>query len=73
MHSLYAISHCSAVFLPSPPRGGPRVGVRTFGLDYPDTDDVRWRVVTRLQLDANNAIELYADPVKESAASGLHR
>ena len=44
-----------------------------FRLDYPDTDDVRWRVVTRLQSGANNAIELYADPVKESAASGLHR
>jgi len=29
--------------------------------------------VTRLQSGANNAIELYADPVKESAASGLHR
>jgi hypothetical protein len=31
VHSLYAISHCSAAFLPSPPRGGPRVGARTFG------------------------------------------
>ncbi len=36
-----------------------------FRLDYPDTDDVRWRVVTRLQSGADNAIEFHTDPVKE--------
>jgi len=38
-----------------------------FRLDYPDTDDVRWRVVTRLQSGANGAIEFHADPVKNPA------
>ena len=42
-----------------------------FRLDHPDTDDVRWRVASRVQLGANNTIEFYADPVK-SAASGVH-
>jgi fumarate reductase (CoM/CoB) subunit A len=36
-----------------------------FRLDYPDTDDKRWRVVTRLELGANGAIEFHTDPVKE--------
>ena len=36
-----------------------------FRLDYPDTDDVRWRVVTRLQLGANGALEFHTDPAKE--------
>jgi fumarate reductase (CoM/CoB) subunit A len=40
-----------------------------FRLDYPDTDDVRWRVVTRLQLGANGALEFHTDPVKGPAAS----
>jgi succinate dehydrogenase/fumarate reductase flavoprotein subunit len=40
-----------------------------FRLDYPDTDDVRWRVVTRLQMDPNGALEFHADPVKERAVS----
>jgi succinate dehydrogenase/fumarate reductase flavoprotein subunit len=40
-----------------------------FRLDYPDTDNVRWRVVTRLQLGANSALEYHTDPVKEPAAS----
>jgi len=44
-----------------------------FRLDHPDSDDVRWRVVTRLQLGANGAIEFYADPIKELVASGMHR
>ena len=38
-----------------------------FQLDYPETDDVRWRVVTRVQLGANDALEFYTDPVKEPA------
>ena len=38
-----------------------------FRLDYPETDDVRWRVVTRVQLGANDALEFYTDPVKEPA------
>jgi len=40
-----------------------------FRLDHPDTDDVRWRVVTRLQLGANGALELHTDPVGEPAAA----
>ncbi len=40
-----------------------------FRLDYPDADDVCWRVVTRLQLGANGALEFHTDPVKEPAAS----
>ena len=35
-----------------------------FRLDYPETDDAHWRVVTRLQLDAKGAIEFATDPVK---------
>ena len=42
-----------------------------FRLDYPEIDDQRWRVVTRLQLGANNAIEFYTDPVKETAVCGV--
>jgi succinate dehydrogenase/fumarate reductase flavoprotein subunit len=41
-----------------------------FRLDHPDTDDVRWRVVTRLQLSAVGEIEFHTDPVKELATSG---
>ena len=41
-----------------------------FRLDYPATDDVRWRVVTRLQLGADGAIKFHADPAKEQAAAG---
>jgi succinate dehydrogenase/fumarate reductase flavoprotein subunit len=36
-----------------------------FRLDYPDTDDKNWRVVTRLELGANGAIAFHTDPVKE--------
>jgi succinate dehydrogenase/fumarate reductase flavoprotein subunit len=36
-----------------------------FRLDHPCTDDVHWRVVTRLQVGANGALESHADPVKE--------
>jgi succinate dehydrogenase/fumarate reductase flavoprotein subunit len=42
-----------------------------FRLDYPEIDDLRWRVVTRLQLGANNAIEFYTDPAKEMAVCGV--
>jgi succinate dehydrogenase/fumarate reductase flavoprotein subunit len=44
-----------------------------FRLDHPDADDVRWRVVTSLQLGANNAIEFHTDPIKETVASDMHR
>jgi fumarate reductase (CoM/CoB) subunit A len=40
-----------------------------FRLDYPQTDDAHWRLVTRLQLGANDALEFYTDPVKEPASS----
>ena len=39
-----------------------------FRLDYPATDDVRWRLVTRMQRAANGAIEFHTNPVKEVAA-----
>ena len=39
-----------------------------FRLDYPDTDDAHWRVVTRLQQGANGEIEFHTDPVKPPAA-----
>ncbi|HYA07867.1 MAG TPA: FAD-dependent oxidoreductase [Xanthobacteraceae bacterium] len=39
-----------------------------FRLDYPQTDDAHWRVVTRVQPGPDGGIEFYADPVKEPAA-----
>lgn len=36
-----------------------------FRLDYPDTDNAHWRVVTRLQSGANGALLFHTDPVKE--------
>ncbi len=44
-----------------------------FRLDYPETDDAHWRVVTRLQLGADGALEFYTDPVKEPAAFSARR
>jgi hypothetical protein len=38
-----------------------------FQLDYPNTDDVRWRMVTRLQLGASGEIEFHTDPATSSA------
>ena len=43
-----------------------------FRIDYPDTDDVRWRVVTRVQLGTTGEIKFHIDPVKEPATSGTH-
>ena len=40
-----------------------------FRLDYPDADDLHWRVATRLQQGANGEIEFHTDPVKPPAAS----
>jgi len=40
-----------------------------FRLDYPETDDVRWRVVTRLQPGENGQIEFHTDPAKNPAQS----
>lgn len=40
-----------------------------FRLDHPDTDEERWRVVTRLQLGASGALEFHTDPVAQTAAS----
>jgi fumarate reductase (CoM/CoB) subunit A len=40
-----------------------------FRLDFPNTDDVRWRAVTRLQLGASDALEFHTDPIKERATS----
>jgi fumarate reductase (CoM/CoB) subunit A len=41
-----------------------------FRLDYPETNDMHWRVVTRLQSGANATFKFYTDPVKEPATSG---
>ena len=35
-----------------------------FRLDYPDTDDIHWRLVTRIQLGENGDIEFHTNPVK---------
>jgi succinate dehydrogenase/fumarate reductase flavoprotein subunit len=42
-----------------------------FRLDFPTTDNARWRVVTRLQAGPGGAIEFHTDPVKEPARRGL--
>ena len=39
-----------------------------FRLDYPNTDDAHWRVVTRLRWGGNDALEFSTDPVKPAAA-----
>jgi succinate dehydrogenase/fumarate reductase flavoprotein subunit len=44
-----------------------------FRLDYPDTDETRWRVVTRLELGRDGALEFFTDPVKEAAPSRAPR
>jgi fumarate reductase (CoM/CoB) subunit A len=38
-----------------------------FRLDYPETDDRHWRLVTRLQFGVNDALEFYTDPVKQAS------
>ena len=43
-----------------------------FRLDFPRTDDAHWRVVTRLQLGANGALEVDKDPAKELASSSAY-
>jgi len=43
-----------------------------FRLDYPKTDDVAWRVTTRVQSDANGALGFFTDPLKESATFSPH-
>ncbi len=35
-----------------------------FRLDYPDTDDIHWRLVTRIQLGENGELEFHTNPVK---------
>jgi succinate dehydrogenase/fumarate reductase flavoprotein subunit len=40
-----------------------------FRLDYPDTDDKNWRLVTRLQLGPGGAIEFRTDPLKQAASA----
>lgn len=39
-----------------------------FRLDFPNSDDAHWRVVTRLQWGANGALEFHVDPVKQPPA-----
>lgn len=43
-----------------------------FRLDYPNTDDAHWRVVTRLQMGPAGEIEFHTDPVKQPAKTGMH-
>jgi fumarate reductase (CoM/CoB) subunit A len=40
-----------------------------FRLDYPETDDSRWRVVTRLESGAKGALEFHTDPAKGPAGT----
>jgi succinate dehydrogenase/fumarate reductase flavoprotein subunit len=40
-----------------------------FRLDYPNTDEQQWRLVTRMQIGANAKIEFHTDPVKVPAPS----
>jgi succinate dehydrogenase/fumarate reductase flavoprotein subunit len=42
-----------------------------FRLDYPTTDDGRWRVVTRLQRGEHGEIEFHIDPVKSPSTSSV--
>jgi succinate dehydrogenase/fumarate reductase flavoprotein subunit len=37
-----------------------------FRLDHPETDDARWRVVTRLEMGPGGTPEFHTDPVKKS-------
>ena len=41
-----------------------------FRLDYPEADDARWRVVTRLELGAAGTLAFHTDPAKEP--TGAH-
>jgi succinate dehydrogenase/fumarate reductase flavoprotein subunit len=36
-----------------------------YRLDYPDTDDARWRVVTRLELGGDGTPEFHTDAAKQ--------
>jgi succinate dehydrogenase/fumarate reductase flavoprotein subunit len=33
-----------------------------FRLDYPDTDDIHWRLVTRIQFGENGELEFHTNP-----------
>jgi fumarate reductase (CoM/CoB) subunit A len=44
-----------------------------FRLDYPETDEARWRVVTRLQSGAGGKIEFHTDAAKELASAQDHK
>jgi succinate dehydrogenase/fumarate reductase flavoprotein subunit len=39
-----------------------------YRVDHPETDDVRWRVVTRLQAEPPGGIAFHTDPVKAHTA-----
>ncbi len=41
-----------------------------YRLDFPETDDVKWRVTTRLECGPAGKIRFHTDPVKESAPAG---
>jgi fumarate reductase (CoM/CoB) subunit A len=43
-----------------------------YRLDYPNSDDARWHVVTRLQLGPNGALEFHTEPAKQ-LADGVRR
>jgi len=40
-----------------------------FRLDYPDTDEKRWRVVTRVEAGPSGGIAFHTDPVKQTPAT----
>ena len=62
--SLFAISPCSGAFSRLLRFAAPKAAERISGLDYPETNDQLWRVVTRLELGADGDIEFHKDPVR---------
>ncbi|HMF22469.1 MAG TPA: FAD-dependent oxidoreductase [Pseudolabrys sp.] len=43
-----------------------------FRLDYPKTDDERWRLTTRVQLGANGTLAFFTDPLKKLVTVSAH-
>ena len=41
-----------------------------YRLDFPETDDAKWRVTTRLERGPSGEIVFGGDPVKESTPAG---
>jgi succinate dehydrogenase/fumarate reductase flavoprotein subunit len=41
-----------------------------YRVDHPQTDDARWRVVTRFERGSGGTLEFHEDPVKDPAPPG---